>query len=83
MEKKNEKKNWFVDISEYHHRTMGLLTLFFCTLLFAKSRVPEFLKVPDPKNILGRSDKLEQWVQIDWASNWYFKPFSIIGINST
>ena len=59
------------------------MTLFFCTLLFAKSRVPEFLKVPDPKNILGRSDKLEQWVQIDWASNWYFKPFSIIGINST
>ena len=41
---------------------------FFCILLFAKSRVPDFLKVPDPKKISGRPDKLEQWVQIDWAS---------------
>ena len=24
--KKNGKKFWFVNISEYHHRTMGLLT---------------------------------------------------------
>ena len=23
---KNEKKNWLVNISEYHHRTMGLLS---------------------------------------------------------
>ena len=23
---KNEKKIWFVNISEYHHRTMGLLS---------------------------------------------------------
>ena len=31
----------------------------FCTLLFAKSRVPDILKVPDPKKISGRPDKLE------------------------
>ena len=24
--KKNEKKIWFVNISEYHHRTMGLIS---------------------------------------------------------
>ena len=41
--------------------------VFFCILLFAKSRVPDFLKVADPKKISGRPDKLEQWVQIDWA----------------
>ena len=35
-------------------------------MLFAKSRVPDFLKVPDPKKISGRPYKLEQWVQIDW-----------------
>jgi hypothetical protein len=35
------------------------MTLFFCTLLFAKSRVPDILKVPDPKKISGRPDKLE------------------------
>ena len=33
--------------------------LFFCTLLFAKSKVPNFLKVPDPKKISGRPDNLE------------------------
>jgi hypothetical protein len=44
------------------------MTLFFCTLLFAKSRVPDFLKVSDPKKISGRPDKLEQWVQIDSAT---------------
>ena len=44
------------------------MTLFFCTLLFAKSRVPNFLKVPDPKKISGRPDKLEYWVQIDSAT---------------
>jgi hypothetical protein len=27
------------------------ITLFFCTQLFAKSRVPHFLKVTDPKKI--------------------------------
>ena len=26
--KKTKKKNWFVNISEYHHRTMGLLSHF-------------------------------------------------------
>ena len=25
-------------------------------------------QVPDPKIMSGRPDKLEQWVQIDWAS---------------
>jgi hypothetical protein len=25
---KNEKKIWFVNISEYHHRTMGLISYF-------------------------------------------------------
>ena len=29
------------------------------TLLFEKSKVPDLLKVPDPKKISGRSDKLE------------------------
>ena len=24
--KKTKKKNWFVNISEYHHRTMGLIS---------------------------------------------------------
>jgi hypothetical protein len=37
-------------------------------MVFAKSRVPNFLKVPDPKKISVRPDKLEQWVQIDWAT---------------
>ena len=31
----------------------------FCTLLFAKSSVPDFLKVPDPKKVSGQPDKLE------------------------
>ena len=44
----------------------------FCTLLFAKSRVPDILKVPDPKKISGRPDKLEQWVQIDSANDLYY-----------
>jgi hypothetical protein len=35
------------------------MTPFFCTLLFEKSRVPDFLKVPDSKKISGRPDKLE------------------------
>ena len=26
-----------------------------------------FLTVPDPKKISGQPDKLEQWMQIDWA----------------
>ena len=26
-----------------------------------------FFKVPDPRKISGRPDKLEWWVQIDWA----------------
>ena len=28
-----------------------------------------FFKVPDPKKISGRTDKLEKWVQIDWISD--------------
>ena len=44
------------------------MTLFFCTLLSEKSRVPDILKVPDPKKISGRPDKLELWVQIDSAN---------------
>ena len=44
------------------------VTPFFCTLIFAKSRIPNFLKFPDPKKISGRPDELEQWVQIDWAN---------------
>ena len=30
----------------------------FCILLFEKSRVPDILKVPDPKKISGRPDIL-------------------------
>ena len=30
-----------------------------CTLLFAKSIVTNFLKVPDPKKLSGRPDNLE------------------------
>jgi hypothetical protein len=44
------------------------MTLFFAPCFLAKSRVPDFLKVPDPKKISGRSDKLNIRVQIDWAS---------------
>ena len=35
------------------------MTLFFCTLIFAKGRVPDISKVPDPKKISGRPDRLE------------------------
>ena len=35
------------------------MTLLFCTLFFAKSRVPDISKVPDPKKISSRPDKLE------------------------
>ena len=44
------------------------MTLFFAPCFLAKSRVPDFLKVPDPKKISGRPDKLNIRVQIDWAS---------------
>ena len=27
-----------------------------------------FFKIPDPQKISGLPDKLEQWVQIDWAN---------------
>ena len=41
-------------------------------LLFLNNNVPVFCFLlfsgPDPKKISGLPDKLEQWVQIDWAS---------------
>ena len=40
----------------------------FCTLLFATHILDPFFKVPDPKKISGRPDKLEKWVQIDWTN---------------
>ena len=41
----------------------------FCTLLFKGPYFGlDFFKVPDPKKISGRSDKLEKWGQIDWTS---------------
>jgi hypothetical protein len=36
----------------------------FCTPYFG----PDFLKVPDPKKISGRPDKLDNRVQIDWST---------------
>ena len=44
------------------------MTLFFAPCFLAKSRVPDFFKVQDPKKISGRPDKLNIRVQIDWAS---------------
>jgi hypothetical protein len=46
----------------------------FCTLLFTTHILNPFFKVPDPKKISDRPDKLEKWVQIDWATV-YAKPF--------
>ena len=62
--KKQGAKNKVIVIQKEKRQT-GLfsfwktMTLFFCTLLFAKSRVPDFLNVQDPKKISGRPDKLE------------------------
>ena len=41
-------------------------------LSFATHILDSFFKVPDPKKISGRRDKLQWWVQIDWAivTNW-------------
>ena len=36
----------------------------FCTPYFG----PDFFKVPDPRKISGRPDKLDNRVQIDWSS---------------
>ena len=44
------------------------MTLFFAPCFLVKSRVPDFLKVQDPKKISGPPDKLNIRVQIDWAS---------------
>ena len=44
------------------------MTLIFAPCFLAKNRVPDFLKVQDPKKISGRPDKLDIRVQIDWAS---------------
>ena len=41
------------------------MTLFFAPCFLAKSRVPDFFKVQDPKKISGRPDKLNIRVQID------------------
>ena len=43
------------------------MTLIFAPCFLAKNRVPDFLKVQDPKKISGRPDKLDIKVQIDWA----------------
>ena len=42
------------------------MALIFAPCFLAKNRVPEFLKFQDPKKILGRPDKLDIRVQIDW-----------------
>ena len=42
--------------------------VFCTTLLFAIHILDLFFKVPDPKKISGRPDKLEWWVQIDWVT---------------
>ena len=40
----------------------------FCTLLFSGPYFGlDFFKVPDPKKISGRPDKVKKWVQIDWT----------------
>ena len=44
------------------------MTLTFAPCFLAKNRVPDFLKVQDPKKISGQPDKLDIKVQIDWAS---------------
>ena len=44
------------------------MTLIFAPCFLAKNRVPDFLKVQDPKKISGRPDKLDIRVQIDWAT---------------
>ena len=44
------------------------MTRFFAPCFLVKSRVPDFLKVQDPKKISGRPDKLNIRVQIDWAN---------------
>ena len=50
------------------------VTLFF-SLFFAKSRVPDFLKVPDPKKISGRPDsKLPTYQQKICNISWPMKP---------
>ena len=55
----------------YSKREEAALSLLFSinndSLLFAKSRVPNLLKVPDPKKLSGRADKLGWWAQIDSA----------------
>ena len=43
------------------------MTLIFAPCFLAKNRVPDFLKVQDPKKISGWPDKLDIRVQIDWA----------------
>ena len=71
--KQGGAKNWVIVIQK--EKRSGCLfsfwikmTLFICTLLFATHILDLFLKVPDPKKISGRPDKLEWWVQIDWAN---------------
>ena len=44
------------------------MTLIFAPCFLAKNRVPDFLKVQDPKKISGRPDKFDIRVQIDWVN---------------
>ena len=44
------------------------MTRFFAPCFLVKSRVPDFLKVQDPKKISGPPEKLNIRVQIDWAN---------------
>ena len=41
-----------------------------------------FFKVPDPKKISGRPDKLEKWVQIDWTTIYFKKWIKYQGASS-
>ena len=47
------------------------MTLFFAPCFFQVHTLDWiFFKVPDPKKLSGRPDKLEKWVQIDWTVVW-------------
>ena len=46
------------------------MTLIFAPCFFAKNRVPDLLKVQDPKKISGWPEKFDIRVQIDWANEY-------------
>ena len=55
---KNEKKIWFVNISEYHHRKMGLVSNQYKCLLGRKLHVNHFSNIGRFLAFLGHFSKI-------------------------